>query len=223
MEPAFIRHPRRWLLVWACLVAAGFAAVHGIDRVILAYSERVRASDYMTYVAEAAHLADSGRVDDAFIPLRTALDLAPYAPEPHLMHGHLYYRRGQWEDALLAYHRALQLGTPEIGARLNAVWSSIQLGRYADAVALGEVSIKSGFDTPAMARLVAEAHFRAENFDKSIPYIQQALEGFPNDLYLWDHLAVAAQRTDNEALAQRARARIENIQSRLDAVAGSGL
>ena len=223
MQPVFVKHPRRWFAVWAALLALGFVGVYGVDRAILAYSERVRASDYMTYVAEATHMAEVGQLEEAFIPLREALALAPYAPEPHLVHGHLHYRLQQWEDALLAYRRALQYGTPEIGARLNAMWASIQLGRYADAVALGEVSIKSGFTSPVMVRYIAEAYYRAGDYAEAIPYIEEALKGYPNDLYLWEHLMQAGRRTENEALEQRARNRIQSIQGQLDAVSGAGL
>lgn len=217
MAGRFVQSPERWLAAWAALIVAGFIAVQGVDRAILAYSERVRASDYRTFVAEAGRLADAGQIDEAFLSLETALRLAPYAPEPHLMVGHLHYRRQRWEDAILAYRRALQNGTPDIGARLNTVWAFIQLGRHADAVALGEVSMKSGFDTPLMARYVAEAQLRAGNFDEAIPHLQAALESFRNDLYLWEQLARAAREMGDEALEVRALARIESIQSRLDA------
>lgn len=223
MEPAFIQHPRRWFALWAAVIVLGFAGVQGVNQALLAYSEHVRANDYMTFVDEAAHLAESGRIEEAFVSLRRALELAPSAPEPHLLKGHLHYRNQQWEEALAAYRRALQHGTGEVGARLNAVWAMIQLGRYADAVALGEVSIRSGFDSPTMARFIGEALVRAEDYEAAVPYIEQALDGYPNDLYLWQQLADTARRLGDERRETRARDRIQAIQSRLDAVTGAGL
>jgi len=220
-EP-FIHHPRRWLALWAAALVLGFIGVFGLDRLFLAYSAQLRASDYRTFVAEAAALADAGQLDEAFIPIQTALRLAPEAPEVHLMHGHLHYRRQQWEEALFAYRRALQHDSPEIGARLNAVWAYIQLGRYRDAIALGEVSIRTGFDSPVMQRYLAEAYYRGHDFAGAIPYLLNAVEGFPNDLYLWEHIIQCARQTGDEALEQRARDRVMAIQGQLDSTAGAG-
>ena len=210
---------RTILVVWAALVLIGFTAVLWSNVPMVRYTERLRAQDYRTYLAKADQAMKRDDMPAAEEFLERAAQLAPpEAPMPYKVAGDVYYHFKRWQDALDAYNEAMALGSPHEGARLNAVWALVSLERYREAVALGQKAVADGFRHPGLMRSIAEAHRRAGNHAASIAYYEKALEGFPDDLFLMEHLREAYLKVQNPEGVKTMQARIQRAQTAISII-----
>jgi len=209
----------RWadvvLAIWAIALAGAFIGVQMLGSFIYQRAVEYRQQDYRTHLAAAGAFAEAQDYARAFESVKEAIRLAPEAPQSRVALGDLHYRLGHWERAIGAYGRARQLGADALGIWLNTVWSHIEQEDYVSAAAVGLRGIESGFDEPALHRYVAEAFFRDEQYARALPHLRAAVEGFPNDLYLWEHLRFTHEQLGNQEEAERAQRHILSIQGRI--------
>jgi len=212
---------RKILAVWGILVLAGFAFVLWLNVPILRLADYVRSKDYNTYLAAADRAMKVDDITTALQEVDRALELAPpNAHLPYKVKGDIYCHFKKWEEAVAAYEKAMELGSPNEGVRLNAVWALVSLERYREAVALGQKAEREGVTHPGLIRSIAEAHRRAGNYEAAIPYYERAVEAYPEDLYLMDQLRQAYARVKNDVGVATMQARIMRVQADMEAQQG---
>lgn len=207
-------HSRRILVLWGAALAVGFSALWGSNLALPEVIERVRAQDYRTFLVAADRAMKRNDLPTALDNLRRAFEIAgPNNPEPHKVAGDVYHHFHKWQEAVEAYRKAMTLGNRDPGPRLNAVWALVQLERYREAVAFGRAARDDGFGQPGLLRSIAEAYRRQGDPVAAIPFYEQALRGFPNDLYLMGQLVQAYDYAGLEEKAGKMRTRMDNVQS----------
>ena len=131
------------------------------------------------------------------------------------MLGGIRFAQKRWQEAIDIYRRAVERGSKALDVRVHTVWALIELKRYDEAAWYGKDALAKGYSHRAMHRYVAEALFRARRLPDSIPHLERALLGFPNDLYLMDHLRQAYTAAGRSEDAKAMTARIADVESSL--------
>jgi tetratricopeptide (TPR) repeat protein len=217
MNPPPFTNTRRAITLWALLLVTGFVFIEVFNLACMRYARDIREKDYRTYLAEAAKRMAQFDLPGAMTHVDEAKRRGPKAAEPDAMAGHIQYQLKHWEQAIIEYKSAIAKGTQEEGVFLNTVWALIELRRYDEAAEIGARALLEGIATPALPRYIAEAYFRSGNMAEAIPYFERALEGYPNDLYLLDHLRQAYRATKQLDKAEAMRARIADVEASLTA------
>jgi len=209
-------NPRGILLLWGLLVLAGFIAAQGVTAALGRYAAGMREQDYRTYVVAGTDAMNRFDFAAALEQANEAKRKGPNAPEPFGLAGHIHYQLKQWRQAIVEYKQAIIRGSRDEGVPLNTVWALIELQQYEEAVTIGKAAVASGFTMPALYRYIAEACFRSGKLVDAIPYYEEALKGYPNDLYLLDHLRQAYRSAKRLEKAEEMRARIADIEASLN-------
>jgi len=220
MDAPFIKNPAKVQAIWATVLAMVLA--FGIVSNLLAgyYATWMREQRPQTYLVEAERLMNRNDMPGALEQWQKAYERAPDMPDVHKVAGDIQYKLKNWEQAILAYEEAMKLGSAAQGVRTNTLWALVELGRYIEATEFGERSIAEGFTDPIFPRYVAEAYYRAGERAKAIPFLEDALKGYPNDLYLMEHLRQAQVAAGNREQAQAMQERMAEVEATLSALAG---
>lgn len=202
----------RFLGIWAAVLAA-LVVVSLLGNGALAhYVQQARENDPDIYLDEAEKLMNAGEINTAWLRINAALEKSPEHARAHKVQGDLYFRQKQWVRALDAYGEALALESRDGGVVTNSLWSLIELGRHDDAILYGEKQLKEGFDSPQIARYIAEAYSRAGRVGEAVPHLRKALRTYADDLYLLSLLRQAYASTGQETLERVTQERIAELQ-----------
>ncbi len=204
--------------LWGMVLGLGLVA--GIvGNVLLAqYVGVMRAQDPKTYLDAAQRLMEQKDVLGAFQQLDEAARIAPQSPEPYKIRGHLLLELKRWNEAFSAYQQAMQRGSRDEDMRLKALHALMQAGRNDEAIAFGKRCIEEGFRYRTFPRYIAEAYSALGKQADSIPYFEEALKGYPNDLYLMERTAQAYRAAGRNDQAEAMQKRIAETQALLDQI-----
>lgn len=217
MSLPLIENARRILVLWCAIILLLLALTESLNFGLRTYARERRESDYRTYLAAATDLMNRYDYSGALAQVEEAKRRQPQAPEPYALAGHVRYQLKHWSQAITEYQEAISRGSREEGVFLNVVWALIELKRYEEATALGIKALNAGFSMPALPRYIAEAYFRNGKMTEAIPYYQMALNGYPNDLYLLDHLRQSYRAAGQLDKAKEMQTSIANIEASLNA------
>jgi tetratricopeptide (TPR) repeat protein len=217
MSRPLIENARRSLMLWCGALVLLAALIEVVDFGLRAHARERRKSDYRTYLAAAEDLRSRYDYPAALAQVEEAKRRGPKAPEPYALAGHIRYQMKYWSQAITEYQEAIARGSQDEGVILNVVWALIELNRYEEAAAVGIKALNAGFSMPALPRYIAEADFRAGKLPEAIPYYEKALNGYPNDLYLLDHLRQAYRAAGQMDKAKQIQTRIADIEASLNA------
>jgi len=207
-----MQNSRRALTVWSIGLVAAVVLVLAGNLLMARYGNQMRDARPETYIAEAERLMNREDFPGAFAAWHKAYERGPESPLVHKVLGDLHHRLSHWEEASGAYEKALAMGSDSTGVRLNLLVCFLERARYEELARRGRAFMDAGFDDPFFPRYVAEAHFRLKRFQEAIPYINWALEGFQNDLYLLLRLEQCHQAIGNTEEAEAVRKRIAEVE-----------
>jgi serine/threonine-protein kinase len=135
---------------------------------------------------------------------RTAVRLAPDAPEGHSALGGVLHLAGRWSEARLAFLRALELSPSHPGATAGIGITLLGLGRLDEALYWGERAYRLDPTDPRNHVSVAFSLVWFEAEPHSEMWLTNALDRFPGDGNLtWLVVARDLLRGDDEAAATR--------------------
>jgi tetratricopeptide (TPR) repeat protein len=205
-------NPAKVLGTWAAVLVAAGIILAAHEYWLFGQAEALRAASPWACLKTAERFEAQGNWQGALDMLGEAARRDPASPLPYERMGMLYYnQQKQWPKALEAFRNAIARGSKDIDVRGKIMWCLIHLGEYRTATEFGKACMDEGFDSPHFPRYIAEACRRAGEDAESIPYFEQALEGFPGDLYLMERLMQAYRKVGN---AERAEALQQQIERR---------
>jgi tetratricopeptide (TPR) repeat protein len=216
MAPAPSKNPRLLFPVWAAILAAMLLAGIAYNLGLARYVANVRARDPGADLAAAARLIEQNDALGAFAHLAAAARKAPDSPELYRLRGDGYFHLKRWEEAFVAYQEAIRRGSRNESMRLKALNALLQLGRRQEAVDFGKRCLAEGFTYRTFPRYIAEAYRALGKHAESVPFYEAALKGYPNDLYLMEHLAQAYRLTGQGDKAEAMQRRIADTDTLLD-------
>ncbi|MCX5759627.1 MAG: tetratricopeptide repeat protein [Candidatus Hydrogenedentes bacterium] len=202
-------------VAWITLLMIAVVFAEGVTFSLQVHGRHMREKDYRTYLTKAIAFLSQNSYADALVQAEEAIRRAPERPEPYIMAGHVHYRLKNWERAISAYETAVAKGSEDEGARLNTTWALVELKRYDDAIAEAKKAMAAGFTSATFPRYLAEACWRAGRIADAIPFLEQSLNGFPNDLYLLDHLRQGYAAINQPAKAAEVQAKATDIEASL--------
>jgi len=208
------------LATWATLLITGFVFIALIDVWQGRYALQARDKRPETHLSAAERAMNANNFAGAMMHWEEAHKRAPEDAQVYKVLGDIHYNLKAWQKAHDAYRRALDLGSPAPGVRTNLLWVLVELGQYQDALEFGRKCVNEGMNDPDVYRRMAEACFRGKRFTESIDYYDKALLGFPNDLYLMEHLRQACQITGEYGRAKKLEAQIAQLQASMTALEG---
>jgi tetratricopeptide (TPR) repeat protein len=211
MERKAFQNPGRVIAIWSGACVALVVGLFGYDVALARYADHLRENDYRTYLGRAWEEVEAEDYVAAMQLAEEAKALAPEQPEPYSFAGSVHFRLKQWERALENMTRAIALGDPAPGSRMDAVWSAIQLQRYDEAIALGTEYVATLENKTPMLQYLAEAHLRADRPAAAIPYLEQCLQSTPDNLYQLNRLVTAYRATGKPDKAADIQVRINGI------------
>ncbi len=211
-RPPF-RNPSAVFAVWAGAVAACVAAAIAANTALSIYVEHARAKDPRTYLNDAQRLIDRNDMRGAAERINQAIAKAPQNPESYRLAGLLEFRQKHFQEAFDAFRKAIDLGSRDEDMRIKAMNALMQMGRYQDAIQFGKSCMDQGYRYPTFPRYLAETYRALNRPDDAIPYYLKALEGYPNDLFLIEHLAQAYRDTGKANEAEAMEKRIAETQT----------
>ena len=102
-----------------------------------------------------SYLIKMGRVDEAIVMRKRALDLVPPSTVPVIANlGNVYYFARKYEEAIKQHQRALELNPRFVRSHLSIGNAYVQLGKYEQAIAeINQAITLSGGDVKAIATL----------------------------------------------------------------------
>lgn len=198
----------RWFgILWVVGVAA-LAVNIGIHQ----HVRELRENSAWFYVKQGIERMRANDADMALSLFRKGAEVEPKSPMPHENIGRLHYDRQEFAKAADAFGQAIALGSHDPDARGKLLWSYVHTKRYAEAVEIGERSVREGCATPQFPRWIADAHYRAGNFEDCIRYFELALDT-QEDLYVMSKLLSAYEKTGRARKAEALRQRIQLLEA----------
>lgn len=146
-------------------------------------------------VTEALELLHDEQVDEAIPMLRAVLERDPGNPYAHFYLGTALASQGRLGPALVAFTEARRHAPAYLGAVVAAGWCLHELGRFAEAVKMGEQALEIHPDDGDALHLLALSHAELGATHAAAKYLERYLEG---------NLTVEA-RFEAEALLQALR------------------
>jgi Tfp pilus assembly protein PilF len=123
----------------------------------------------------AAEFSEGGRLSEAERILGHILSAAPDEPRALHQKGVLLFRMGRHEAAAVMIERAISLAPGATLFRRNLCPIYERLGRYDDALRVGQQTLDRGFDDVLTLHNLAVTHYRKLELDQSIACARRAL------------------------------------------------
>ncbi len=230
MERRSLKNPRTALRTWAGLLALLACAIAAGEYAAMRHGLALRAARPDMYLEEAVARLNAGDFPGALVAWQQAEERGPNDPAVYKVKGDIHHRMAEagkaprrvenWKKAVVAYEKALRLGSKAPGVRMNLLACHLNLEQYDAVVAAGRRFLDEGATDPAYYRFIATACFRRGRFVEAVPYLRAALEGFPNDLYLMGLLKQTYEKTGQAAKAGEMDVQIRDVESRLNTLSG---
>lgn len=205
------------LTFWGMAIAALFGVTVAANVALGNHLARVRAQDPGPHLNTAEEFMNRNSFPEAWAEIRKAQEKAPEDPRVYKVSGDLHFREKAWLPAIESYKTAIDKGSDSAGVYSNMLWAFIELGRYSDAIAVGEECIKGGRQEPVIYRYTAEAYIREGNRIKAIPFLEDALKRYVKDLYLMRQLVEAYRSVGRNSKANELEQHIREIEASIPA------
>lgn len=150
---------------------------------------------------EGAELVTEGEHEAAVRVLHAVIEAQPQNEYAHFYLGCAYYELGEYAQALKAYVTALSLVPTYLGAMVHAGHTLRMLGRYNEAIRMGNEILARAPDDPDALYLIGMACFASGLDAKASEYLTRFLHTDPE-------LEVA---TEVEGMLQTLRGKVEDL------------
>lgn len=128
---------------------------------------------------EGAELIAEGQLDEARRVLEALVLAQPDNEYAYFFLGSAHYELGNFEKALAAYVKALELSPEYVGAMINAGHTLRMLGRYPQAIRMAQQVLARQKDDPDALFLLGTAHFARGDNAAAERYLQQFIDTRP--------------------------------------------
>jgi len=130
-------------------------------------------------VEEGAELLREGEAERAVAELERVTAEDPDNEYAYHFLGGAWYERGDFDRALKAYVRALELEPRYLGAMVGAGHALRMMGRVDQAIRMGKQALVRQKDDPDALHLLGMLHFQRGDRDKSRQYLERFLATRP--------------------------------------------
>lgn len=130
-------------------------------------------------VEEGAELLQQGETDEAIRELSQVIEDDPNNEYACFFLGNAYFDKEDWERALKAFVRALELAPRYIGAMVGAGHALRMLSRFDQALRMGKEAMLVRRDDPDVLYLLGVTHFQRGDTHEAIQYFEKFLETRP--------------------------------------------
>jgi Flp pilus assembly protein TadD len=161
----------------------------------------------VNHVARARTLRELGDLSGALTEYRRALHDSPEDEELLSTLAQLGRLTGRTEFAVLALERLGRLNPDEATPLVQQARILVSLGRYADAVRVGEEALSRDPEDPEAYQVLGRAHLAAGNLSEAILRLQQAVHLAPEHGYALNNLGLAWLRANENGKAAQVLAR----------------
>lgn len=161
----------------------------------------------VNHVARARTLRELGDLSGALTEYRRALYDSPEDEELLNTLAQLGRLTGRSEFAVLALERLGRLNPDEATPLVQQARILVSLGRYADAVRVGEEAVSRDPEDPEAYQVLGRAHLAAGNLSDAILRLQQAVHLAPEHGYALNNLGLAWLRANENGKAAEVLAR----------------
>jgi putative PEP-CTERM system TPR-repeat lipoprotein len=162
------------------------------------------------HVARADEHLAAGKLLEAILEYRNAVQADPRAGEARLKLGDAYARTGQGGKALEEYVRASDLLPDDLDVKMKAASLQLLAGRFDEAKRLAEGVLEKDSSHLHAQILVANALAGLKDFNQAVVEIEEAIRLDPNRGESYSHLgAFEVQRGNQEAAARAFQRAVE--------------
>lgn len=179
---------RTFLITLAALVVGGLAAGSYVQTAFWQNSETLwtqalanTSSNYIAHNDLGDALMKKGRLDEAILHSRKALEINPDCAEAHTTLGYALSAKGNWRDAILSYRAAMR-GRPNYAINHNNLAVSLAgVGETEEAIAEFNEALRLDADYQDAHCNLASVLLRVGRRDEAIAHLREALRLKPDD------------------------------------------
>ena len=131
---------------------------------------------WMAHNNLGARLAQTARLDEAFVLYDKALKLNPTYAEAYYNLGNAFLRARRTEEAMQQYNKALELEPRISGAHANIADILLRRGEVAEAIKQIEIALQINEANAAYHKFLADALRRTGRADEVVAHYNRALE-----------------------------------------------
>lgn len=143
-------------------------------------------------------LAQTGRLEEAFVHYHKALELDPTYAEAYYNLGNAFLRARRVEEAIEQYNKALELEPRISGAHANLADILLRRGQVAEAITHIEKALETNGTNAAYHKLLADALRRTGKVDEAVAHYNRALELDPAFAEAHDNLGKTLREMGGE-------------------------
>jgi tetratricopeptide (TPR) repeat protein len=152
--------------------SAAYADIETLWRSIIAENPE----SWMAHDNLGIRLAQSGRLDEAFVHYHKALELNPSHAETYYNLGNALVRARRPDEAIAQYNKALDLEPRISGAHANLADILLRRGQTEEAITHFEKSLERDETNPLYHKRLADAFRQAGRLDEAVAHFNRALE-----------------------------------------------
>ena len=153
----------------------------------------------------------AGKLEEAERDFRQVLEINPEVAAAYVNLGVIYMRRKQWPQALEMLHKAEKLAPDMAGIRLNIGLTYFRQNDFVKAIKPFESVVRESPDSYQAHYLLGLCYFFNDRWADAISILEPLWAQSSNQLNYLYVLDVAAYKTKNSALEEKAGARLVDI------------
>lgn len=182
------RGGREVLIALAVVVVGGLAVGSHIQTASWKNSETLwtqalanTSSNYIAHTNLGDALMKKGRLDEAVLQCRKALEINPDCAEAHTTLGYALSAKGNWQDAILSYRAAMR-GRPNYAINHNNLAVSLaSVGETEEAIAEFNEALRIDAEYQDAHSNLASVLIRVGRRDEALAHLREALRLKPDD------------------------------------------
>ncbi|MDW7760314.1 MAG: sulfatase-like hydrolase/transferase [Acidobacteriota bacterium] len=126
-------------------------------------------------LSRAREIGMAGRTEEAVAIMETIIAEDPDIAQAHFSLGNIYFKAQEFEKAVAAFKRALDIKPDDTFAAINIANSYLGMGRFDDVEAFILDFQAKGFEDAQLYHLLGNMHFARKNYDKAELYFEKSL------------------------------------------------
>lgn len=142
-------------------------------------SDDTRNEEAWEEAEEAGELLREGDPDAAIQTAERIISVNAKNEYAHFFLGCAHFEKGEFAQALKAFVRALEITPTYVGAMVHLGQTLRMLGRYDEAIRMGQEVLKRRADDPDALHLIGLVHFTRGDTRSAVEYLERFLRTRP--------------------------------------------
>ncbi len=138
---------------------------------------------------------EKGDVEEALRQLTLAEEKNPHFVHLYTVRGDIYVKKEMWEEAIVAYTKAIELSPLNPVRYKNAAELLFKVKRYDDAIKLLNLATTHDLDFAELHHYLSQGYFLLKNYPEAITHVKRSLATNPESVTYLNQLGICLKET----------------------------